>query len=196
MWVSYQFSFFLCPSDIGPNQHTGASARFAHGNYSGNAGTRPWWQMGLIRQDQVDRLIPVETRGPFEKILSPENRGIKMSEITDGVSNTVLLGEVRQFPGNDGRGVFYLGSGAFYSHQFAPNTPAMDHVEWCATTTTDPIAPCSTQYSAARGPFSQTSRSQHPGGVNLGFCDNHVDFVNESIDFSVYQAMATRAGAD
>ena len=31
-WVSRQFSFYLCPSDIGPQQHEGLSRFFAHGN--------------------------------------------------------------------------------------------------------------------------------------------------------------------
>lgn len=196
LWVSYQFPFFLCPSDIGPNQHTGASARFSHGNYSGNAGTRPWYQMGLTTDVLDKRIIPINTRGPFEKILSPDNVGVRMREITDGASNTILLGEVRQFPGLDGRGVFYLGSGCFYSHEFAINSRGLDSVEWCATTTTDPVAPCTTANSGARGPFSQTARSQHPDGANFIYCDNHVEFLNDAIDMNVYRAKATRSGND
>ena len=52
---------------------------------------------------------PLITRGLFEKTLNGENDGIPFRRITDGTSKTVMLGEVRQFAGNDGRGVFYLG---------------------------------------------------------------------------------------
>ena len=138
-WVSHQFSFYLCPSDIGPNQHLPASSRFSHGNYSGNFGTKSWFQIhpskygrGIagLEKAMLDH-SPLITRGPFEKTLNGDNEGIPFRRITDGTSKTVMLGEVRQFAGNDGRGVYYLGSGAFYSHEFPPNTNAQDSSEWC-----------------------------------------------------------------
>jgi prepilin-type processing-associated H-X9-DG protein len=202
-WVSYQFPFYLCPSDIGPNQHLPASSRFAHGNYSGNFGTKSWFQIHPSKYGRtvsgLERAMlehsPMITRGVFEKTLNGENDGIPFRRITDGTSKTVLLGEVRQFAGNDGRGVFYLGSGSFYSHEFPPNSNALDSSEWC-TAETKPEAPCTTQYSGSRGPFQQTARSQHPGGVHMAYCDGHIEFTNDSIDMRLYRAIATRAGGD
>lgn len=209
LWVRYQHDFYLCPSDVGPNVHSGASARFAHSNYAGNGGIRPWWQLGETREDRLELQIPKETRGPFEKVLSPDNEGIPLRRITDGTSSTVMLGEVRQFPGNDGRGVLYLGSGCFYSHALPINCGKtvpqgwdtrgalnFDSSEWCATDVNDEIAPCTTQYSGSRGPFNQTARSQHPGGAVFAYCDGHVDFVAEDISQNAYQAMATRERGD
>jgi prepilin-type N-terminal cleavage/methylation domain-containing protein/prepilin-type processing-associated H-X9-DG protein len=202
-WISHQFPFYLCPSDIGPNQHLPNSSRFAHGNYSGNFGTKSWFQIHPSKYGRtvsgLDRAMlehsPLITRGVFEKTLNGENDGISFRSITDGTSKTVLLGEVRQFPGNDGRGVFYLGSGSFYSHEFPPNSNALDSSEWC-TAEVNPAAPCTTQYSGSRGPFQQTARSQHPGGVHMAYCDGHIEFTNESIDMRLYRAIATRAGGD
>jgi prepilin-type processing-associated H-X9-DG protein len=202
-WVSHQFSFYLCPSDIGPRQHRPESSRFSHGNYSGNFGTKSWFQ---IHPSKYGRSIsglekamldhsPLATRGPFEKTLTGENDGIPLRRITDGTSKTVLLGEVRQFAGNDGRGVYYLGSGSFYSHEFPPNTNALDSSEWC-TTTPDPAAPCTTQFSGSRGPFQQTARSNHPGGVHMAYCDGHIEFTQNEIDMRLYRAIATRQAED
>lgn len=195
VWVSYQFGFYLCPSDVGRNVHLYPSSRFAHGSYSGNGGTRPWYQIGANTPALSLQVIPLNTRGPFEKIFTGRNDGIPLKKITDGTSKTILLGEVRQFPGNDGRGVYYLGSGAFYSHEFMPNTNAQDSGEWC-TTTVNPDAPCTEANSGSRGPFWQTARSRHPGGVNMIFCDNHLEFITDEIDRKVYQALATRCGND
>ena len=45
-----------------------------------------------------------------------------------------------------------------------------------------------------RGPFQQTARSQHPGGVHMAYCDGHIEFTNDGIDMRLYRAIATRAG--
>jgi prepilin-type N-terminal cleavage/methylation domain-containing protein/prepilin-type processing-associated H-X9-DG protein len=202
-WVSHQFSFYLCPSDIGPNQHLFPSSRFSHGNYSANFGTKAFYQIHPRKYGETVEALeramldasPLNTRGPFEKILSGENEGVSFRRITDGTSKTVMLGEVRQFPGNDGRGVFYLGSGSLYSHEFPPNSNALDSSEWC-TAEVNPEAPCTTQFAAVRGPFQQTARSRHPGGVHMAYCDGHIEFINDGIDMRAYRAMATRQAGD
>jgi prepilin-type processing-associated H-X9-DG protein len=144
--------------------------------------------------------------GAFEKIYGAKNKGIPLTKIADGTSSTVMLGEGRQFPGDDSRGLLYLAS-CLYSHQYAPNTPAVDDLEFCADGPNGvddlagelyPEAPCSQRYGGAlpRGPLAQTSRSQHPGGVHAAFCDGHAEFVNDAIDLAVWHAMSTRANGE
>ncbi len=203
-WVKTQLPFHLCPSDVGPGVHEGRSSTFAHANYLANQGLKPWWQANL-REERAETTIPIESRGPFERAFAGDNDGIELREITDGLSNTVMLGEVRQFPGFDARGLLYLGS-AFYSHQHFPNTNATDFLEWCAEyngagrrlneSLRDPAAPCSTDTSASRGPYRQTARSVHPGGVHVTYCDNHVEFITDDVDEIVWRGIATRAADD
>src|SRR6202012_6217028 len=38
--------------------------------------------------------------------------------------------------------------------------------------------------------------SPHPGGASLAFCDGHVEFVAETIEQSVLNALLTKAGGD
>jgi len=38
--------------------------------------------------------------------------------------------------------------------------------------------------------------SDHPGGAQFVFCDGHVAFLQDSIDMDVYQALSTRAGEE
>lgn len=45
--------------------------------------------------------------------------------------------------------------------------------------------------SARMGP-----RSYHPGGVNVLFCDGHVTFLVDTLEQSMMQALATRAGGE
>ncbi len=43
---------------------------------------------------------------------------------------------------------------------------------------------------------SMSFRSAHSGGVNFGFLDGHVKFLNQDIDLAVYRAMGTIAGGE
>ena len=38
--------------------------------------------------------------------------------------------------------------------------------------------------------------SPHPGGAIVAFCDAHVDFVSESVDQALLNAMLTKAGGE
>ena len=41
-----------------------------------------------------------------------------------------------------------------------------------------------------------TSRSRHPGGANILFCDGHVQFVKDSTSMAAWQAIGTRNGGE
>lgn len=192
-WALMQLPIHLCPSDLAGNQHTDHASAWASTNYLANFGTRMYWQANQDL-DSYNSQNPPETRGPFEKVYGLENKGVTLRQITDGTSKTVLLGEVRQFPGNDFRGVMYLG-GAVVTLDEPPNTPTEDLQEEC-TREPDPTAPCSMRNAAARGPWRHTSRSQHPGGVHVVYCDGHTEFVNDDIGTCQWIARSTRSGSD
>jgi prepilin-type processing-associated H-X9-DG protein len=40
------------------------------------------------------------------------------------------------------------------------------------------------------------ARSKHPGGVNSLFCDGHVQFVKDSVQVNLWQAVGTRGGGE
>lgn len=203
-WTYTRISLFQCPSDQTDEIHEGAAACFAHGNYLANVGPWTWWQALDKRTLELYRSYDTDyanNRGPFEKIYGPANKGTTLRKIVDGLSSTVMLGECRQFPGNDSRGLLYLAS-CLYSHRYLPNTPAVDRLEYCGNGgdpdgLVNPDAPCdSNNMQIPRGPMSQTSRSQHPGGVNVAYCDGHVVYVNNETNEEVWHAIATRDNAE
>lgn len=217
-WTYTQLSLHLCPSDQPSGIHTGAAKCFTHGSYLANQGWWHWWQAldksQLAAFRSIDATVAgIDTRGPFEKVYGAENIGLKIGQITDGTSSTVMLGEGLQFPGEDSRGLLYLAS-CFYSHKFAPNARGTDRedrrnkadrLEYCTEPGPSddaygdlyPEAPCrSDGMSLPRGPMMQTSRSRHPGGVNVVFCDGHASFITEGVDINAWRAMSTRSNGD
>jgi prepilin-type processing-associated H-X9-DG protein len=74
-----------------------------------------------------------------------------------------------------------------YTHVMAPNSIS-------CTGSND----SSGYYSSANGGFGAaiTATSNHPGGVNVGFCDGSVKFINNSIALKTWWALGTRSGRE
>jgi prepilin-type N-terminal cleavage/methylation domain-containing protein/prepilin-type processing-associated H-X9-DG protein len=214
-WLWTQLDIHLCPSDQPRDIHTGVAIAFAHASYLGNEGWASPWPQGeseiearmRIRALKItsknDPARSVDPRGPFQKVFNSQNEGLGLKAITDGTSSTVMLGEVRQYEGEDSRGLIYLAS-CLYDQKYTPNTPALDEMEFCTdigpgddkTGRINPSAPCSSERGVYPRWTSQVARSQHPGGVNVSFCDGHTTFVPDSVDLSVWRRLSTRAGEE
>lgn len=112
-----------------------------------------------------------------------------MRDITDGSSNTLMTGE---------------SAWNFEDYKFTSG-PCLGQVRWGFTYWSSPY-PLSTVFSTL-GPFNPKSmngdssrlsnfRSDHVGGVQMGLADGSVRFVNDSIDHTLLDALATRAGGE
>jgi prepilin-type N-terminal cleavage/methylation domain-containing protein/prepilin-type processing-associated H-X9-DG protein len=104
--------------------------------------------------------------------------GTTFSEITDGLSNTFLVGEA--LIGACRWNWWAYGNGCIRTCAIAPNATMLNgqpYSEW--------------DWYNCFG-FS----SAHYKGVNFVFCDGHVHFISNSIDLGVYRALATKAGAE
>jgi prepilin-type N-terminal cleavage/methylation domain-containing protein len=141
-WLWTQLDIQLCPSDQQRDIHTGITRAFAHGSYLANEGWDSPWPQGESEAEAKIRLRTwkvinkndpsgtADPRGPFQKVFNTRNMGLKLRAIEDGTSSTIMLGEVRQYEGEDGRGLLYLAS-CLYDQKYTPNTPALDKMEFC-----------------------------------------------------------------
>ena len=161
----------LCPSDghpklfaIGADDAPGANIdggtplfRIARSNYVGMFGT----------QEVED--VPSDGDGIFY-----HNSRVRFAQITDGLSNTLLVGE----RGANFGGSVWAGVVAGAAESFVRIVGVADHT---------PNHP-----SLHFDDFS----SYHPSGVHFLLCDGSVQRLNDSIAAAVYQAMATRGNGE
>jgi prepilin-type N-terminal cleavage/methylation domain-containing protein/prepilin-type processing-associated H-X9-DG protein len=180
----------MCPSDsTGPKTKTwnpgGAVGGYQgfSGNYIASSGERYFNEGGYLNSGKLNGLFFAVSK-------------VRFKEVTDGLAKTAMLSELILSPDegyNDIRGRYYNPShgGVHFTTLFTPNTPVADHITWCQNDLV-PEAPCLWIGTE----MYLTTRSFHPGGVNLAMADGSIHFISNEIDSKVYGAMGTRAGAE
>ena len=128
----------------------------------------------------------------------------KLTEISDGTSNTLLFSDCLQGRGGDLSGFAWWGGGAHFETLLAPNTTQPDVVEQsCATgaarNPTNP--PCIVRAAASgnvvtTGAETHAARSRHTGGVQCTLADGSVRFVSNSISLDIWRAVGSAAGGE
>jgi prepilin-type processing-associated H-X9-DG protein len=131
----------------------------------------------------------------------------KITDVTDGTSNTLMSSEIILVPDvigvqfqpgpslslHDLRGRYYntwQGNVLFTALQ-PPNTSVGDTSTYCRDGIV-PQAPCILSATNT----AQYARSFHTGGVNAGLADGSVRFISNNINLLVYQALSTRSGGE
>lgn len=162
---------FICPSDGGPNI-------FEIGEESGSG---PLVDDGpkLFR---ISKSNYVGVFGTFELEDAPYkgdgmyygNSRIKFRDVTDGLSNTIMVGERSGQLGNS----LWQGNIPEAAESGARVVGVADHV---------PNSPA--------GHF-EDFRSYHTGGANFSRADGSVQWLPQTIDEVIYKAMATRSGGE
>ncbi len=170
---------FLCPSDTGPDLFEiaagdGHDHDHEHSNFSVDQGSGKLFQVsksnlvGMFGSFEIES-APYKGNGMFYG-----NSRIKFSDVSDGLSNTLMSGERSSRLG----GSLWQGNIPAAAEPHARIVGVADHGP------NDPHAH-----------FDDFS-SYHTGGVNFMRADVSVSFISNSIDTSVYQAMSTRAGGE
>lgn len=178
--VSQKIPTYLCPS--APIRRavptTGCDSNRAPGTYAVSTGSGDPW--GTIAAGTPLNGAIVNTGSGSTSITS----------ITDGTSHTLLGGEQ---------------AWNFADYLFTSG-PCNGQIRWGFGYWSSPY-PLATGFTT-QGPFNPKKtdgdttrlsnfRSDHVGGVvNMLFCDGHVRFMNENVDHSILDSLATRSGSE
>lgn len=186
------------------------------GNYVAAWGNTDWLQRNLTGSSGQ---IPFQRAafGPFK---------VAYGEFGDGLANTVVFAETIKGTPPDGRGFlwFSFGGGNIFNSRLTPNG-SQDYYNLAGSLNTvgqasgancgsncgdimpgfdashlfcknePPKLPCDTVVSSIKEAFA-ASRSRHEGGVHVLFGDGSVQFVDNSIDASVWMSLNTINGQE
>jgi prepilin-type N-terminal cleavage/methylation domain-containing protein/prepilin-type processing-associated H-X9-DG protein len=191
----------LCPDDdrnsVMYQGHPSSSHRgnWARGNYAGNACNA--FLIGGCASDDTQCASSEESAGwksnQRRGVMGP-NTSVRIRQITDGTSKTIMLGEIRAgLTEKDARGVWAMGhAGASLLAMFGSggdangpnaNYPYSDDVYSDVCETPEAIAQGMDCWSGAL--FQQaTVRSRHSGGAFVAMCDGSARFISDYIETS------------
>ncbi len=193
---------FNCPSDIGaselevPNSGPAASAsvKYRRGSYRGVAGridSSISWGCPNDASWVSSMNAHLDWRGPLHVVGTPGlGAGTEsFSRISDGTSNTLMVGERAVKPaGYGGSGTFWAYSYGCYNigYSFPDSRNLMVDIEKCIEAP-GPIV--SWGCIAGWGSF-------HPGVLVFAACDGSVHAISESIDMELFCQLCTISGGE
>jgi prepilin-type N-terminal cleavage/methylation domain-containing protein len=177
---------YTCPTMTPPTGPLGGTEGRAYCSYLFAAGTQdavlqPYWSFyGLPAPPAWDGVV-IPNENPLTVPVSPNKAPTGMAGITDGTSNTFLVGETdfkpRGVPSTTYGGVWAFG---YIGYSWGTTFHPFNKHNWPTTG--------STPYGAFR--------SEHTGGASFALADGSVRFVRESISKAAYDAFGTRAGGE
>lgn len=174
---------FVCPSDVSKPIHN--DNKYATGNYAFMHGTRG----PSFGTDQVQ--LKHYNNGSFMYVTP-----IRFADVTDGLSQTIFVGEVIAANTSEGSNRWLVGS---------RHTDSLRSTENPINTTPGKGVVLDLYGYKVSGAFGSRHGGGRPGsgavgggggGANFALGDGSVSFLRDNIDLKIYRALATRNGGE
>ena len=199
---SQTLSVMLCPSDERNQEPMNSSGvpganvgdNWARGNYACNAGNGPMIKPFPASKFPISGPDSAGWLSDLHRGVIGPNVGATFSSITDGLSNTMMLAEIRAgLSEGDRRGTWALGSAGasvvvWHGYGGDANGPnacysRADDVAGCLPELEDQYqADCMSCWTGDDWNDQAAPRSTHPGGLHIGMADGSARFINDDIE--------------
>lgn len=191
-----QLPFATCPSDIVALLEGKTYGGSSYHNYACNIGNTasgtPF--SGWTMRTETTWNGNTFAGAPFTFV-----SGMNLVSVRDGTSKTLLLAEVVQGQGVDLRGFIWWVSGSSFVTSLRPNdsNPDQETHGFCDPNEPNPPANCTGVVSSDNYAIRAfASRSRHPVGVNVSFCDGSNRYIADDIDAATWLALGTAKGGE
>jgi prepilin-type N-terminal cleavage/methylation domain-containing protein len=181
-----------CPSDTYPrlSEVPEESAPHATTNYVGSIGCqKTFWRGGSCTVPEGNDFgtgdadaICVHTKDKTSGIFARIDWSASIPEITDGLSKTIIMGEVVPDCNYE-----LIRFGWWDSQVFYVGTPVPINYDSCNPKFNPPTCDTYFNYNTNAG-----FKSKHPGGANFIMADSSVHFISENIEYMLYQRLGDR----
>ncbi len=199
--INVRLAVFVCPSSSNPHQVVPDIGAWNNGAIQvatvGTAARSDYEAVGGVQVKPQTRpsfyLDIIEFGAWGEPTYAPSTntsvsyRKARLADITDGLSNTILIGELAGRPDLYSRGQPvrpYSAGGGMENHQSA--WAISTHFLWTVSGLGQPV-----NQANSKGIFSF-----HPGGANVALADGSVRFLKETTAPAILKGLLTRAGAE
>ena len=173
----------LCPAD-NPTQSLMTNRADLGGytvgltNYKGVSGQNWAWTFGYAGTGRTNGDSNGLADGDGIFFRGDGNKKVKLTDITDGTSNTFMIGEdLPQF------------------NQWCSWPYSNNAVGTCAVPPNYQMPPAMAA-SPGNWPTTYSFRSRHTNGLQFAYADGSVHFISQSIDTLTYRSMATIQGTE
>jgi prepilin-type N-terminal cleavage/methylation domain-containing protein len=184
---------FRCPDTQLPPQNEVTGYVFGTNDYAGNGGTRIYHPSSDSRRPLA--AAKTVNDGLFN-LVEPNHVGVGIRQVTDGLSKTLMFGERNH-----------------EDPEFDRLYPEYPLAGWCGWAWTGQIESVGDNLGHSAVPINymipvgatgtnlRNDRlaawgSYHPGGANFCLADSSVDFIADSMELSVLQALSTIRGGE
>lgn len=198
----HQVPYATCPSDASSSPDT----NWAQASYGGSLGSQRtpsasgacniYMTPGVNYQnpggqyDHGNATHALGISGMFGRILAVP---LSIKDVTDGTSNTIMVGEI--LPAcNDHGGGWWLYNGMANAH--ASTSTPINTMNTCLP----PYQPQTPEFPACTNRnnwnLSWAFRSSHVGGAHFLMADGAVRMISENVDYETYQNLGARSDGD
>jgi prepilin-type N-terminal cleavage/methylation domain-containing protein/prepilin-type processing-associated H-X9-DG protein len=207
-----QVPSFTCPSDLPFTQEPPQFFPYVHNSYGTSRGRNETiafnWALNAF-PDPSQPFYSTCNYGGGDGMFGPDEV-VKLAQVTDGLSNTFLFGEMSRYPDEPASANSFGNVAGYWQSDYAGSNGGLAssgaYVIPKLNAPPDKTGAVNSACFAGAGvpsdwinnvacqSFGQFGfRSRHPGGGNFAFADGSVKFIKNTINLAAYRALGTRA---